>query len=380
MEKVLEDFAKKSYEWINQNDRQTTLDEIFENYSCDYCGTNFNGHNVVYTGQPFGLPEFTICEKCYQNPITDYNINDIQCDWRIYGLQCHAKEADGFYQWKEKNEYLCLSHGDCIMDDPDPEQTEWKTKFVKIPTNTESDIVHLCDSYKWKMFACKLNPTKGWWINLEKNHDLCIEHMNLFQQTSSPEVALFTKNSTANLAPIYSHDKFYRCDDREAVIMVPPNLIDLALPDLIETWFKYWPSTMWDSIVSVNNSHTSSFGTLIVNQIQPTEWMPHEIPEKTYLSDWICALINVNPKSSLFGQMATMVMDDHGRIAFNFAHINHLEYQIQYQKWLNDNNSCKTNTNTNDSDDNSDDENNENGAANFPEYLRAIKKQGFYYG
>jgi hypothetical protein len=351
--------------------------DIFEDYICDGCENDLvqDQAECLWTGQKFGMCDYTICSKCYSNG--KYN-NMNRCDfmhWKMFQLSDYEIE-------KFKDNWI------------EPEDTEFGGQ---IRLTREQKLTIAIDKFKNDYRAQGLNQCQkfdlgtGWYRRVEADEDLCQYHSKLIMASSEPDqnelILLQTPLSQTPLSQtplsqtplsqtplsqtplsqtkfqmVTSHDlnqihlsddakfKYYE-NGRGGIFFCEP--CELILPSCIpdeqylavnQSWFGIDNEQLlpmgWETLVSCNGIAHSAMSDKFI-MLDPmigniAQWVPFDEsndPVGLEDSDGVFALVNCNPVSENYLQTLTIITDNHGRSSADLTGLNIEEYLKQKQSY-----------------------------------------------
>jgi hypothetical protein len=212
---------------------------------------------------------------------------------------------------------------------------------------------HFCD-------ICNKSVGGGceWYCNIDTDVDIC---MNCYNKDFSKDIILVDENvyicnRTSNFVLL----KIEEVKD----LKIPNQLVDQIKKENINEWIE-----MFNSMANI------SLNGKIVNLC---EWLPftdlYNIPNGHAISQ---LLVNCGNENN--GQIASLVIDDHGRISIDLIYDNVDQYCEDYNKWK-DSRASNKDDQDDDQDDEKDLEYYERQCTEFCGYIRINKRLRIYYG
>lgn len=246
---------------------------------------------------------------------------------------------------------------------------------------------------------CKFDLVKGWIRttdpqNRDYVYNICLEHEHITKYPSAERAYTF---NTINLSTLCKFSLDLKCISGQNVncfFLLPdkkPKLRfldeytptdfdklvssdgDMSSQTSIKTFFKY-EYNPWDCMVSYNEKESQFF-----SQINPFEWYIDETD--ICVNHSIIVLINIAVESNLYGQVATIVVDNTGQAGFNLTGFTWNEYKqdrAEFEKTI-ESKVCKKDKGDDESDANDNDKPRVESKRNYLVYLRKKLGQAFEY-
>ncbi len=354
--------------------------EAFAGYVCDACGEDITKpeNDCFWTGQNFGMGDYTICPQCYD---TNQYQNTNRCDFRFWKMfQLPTEEIEKIQtNWvttpstadtepMESTPILKDNHNET------PEEFEKEEEVSDLPAiiyTREQQLARAISEAKDKynetegQRCTKFDLGAGWYRRRGHDEDLCQYHGGLIMSSNDPDQQKWKERfrlvTSADLSRIELSDlkQYVHYEDgRGGVFLCHP--CDLVLPEQISPeqylkvnrqWFEISPENdatdrqlcpIWlESCVAYNGNQSSAlYDKFVVMDTQIgniAQWVPFDSSENPVGlegSDGGFALVNCNPQSGQYLQVATMISDNHGRTSFDLARMTLSDYLEQKAKYL----------------------------------------------
>jgi hypothetical protein len=355
--------------------------EAFRDYICDSCNEEIikPEHDHLWTGQNFGMGDYTICPQCKEN---GRYMNTNLCDFRFWKMfQIPNEEIEKI---KDNFVYVPEHQIDNPVEETNPveeknpvEETNpselTAQKIISLPsiqyTADQALTRHIFeakDNYikKETQRCTKFDLGAGWYRRRSHDEDLCQYHGGLIMTSTDQKkwhdrFRLITSQDLCRIE--LSDEKQYRHyeDGRGGVFLC--HQCDLVLPQIISDeqylkvcmeWFeidcqtdhlrneKLYPLA-WECCVGYNgNQRPALYDKFLV--LDPligniAQWVPFDMAENPVGlegSDGGYALVNCNPQSPHYLQVGTIIFDNHGRTSFDRTDLTLCEYLDQKAQYL----------------------------------------------
>lgn len=339
VKKWMREFAKTSI---------LTVREMYYDFTCDGCDCDFTEATEVWTGTALGMPSYTICGTCYESASVEL-LASARCDcgnWVMFNNDpadaCTPFNLrEGWYRYVENDEDLCKHHGERLMASEDPMQDKWKVKFPHISI---SDLVRVDLTSTEPLYheeggrgaAFRVKPVElqlPACVSDERYLEVAQKWFDIVTETplkTADEDE--TKRDCESLR--FNEEKDDNGDADEKKEYVSNKELTNSDSNL---------RTPWTELVSCNGANLSCMvDSFLVSDPKFSnicEWVPFdETDERGHqLVYGGYAIVNCNPESPEFEQVATVIFDDHYRVSVDYADMKISEYitvKQQYQAGL----------------------------------------------
>jgi hypothetical protein len=320
-----------------------SIRQIFKDYVCDGCATSLVDLAEVFTGARIGMPGYTICRECKEN--CRFGVPN-RCDcskWRMFQGGCDGVEkcvpfdlVHGWHRNVTDDEDLCEYHAPKILESEDPEQHKWRGLFKRVTVDDlmllklddDTQVYHHRHGRGGAFIVTEIpNLVLPAAIPNGRLIEVCENWFGINEESADDTASVQEEYGDSSESSASSTDG----ETGSCVVLKKKIPCEVKGEDTEESYGKEHLSTPWTELVHLNGTLGCCWDSaILVNDDRISniaEWVPFD-----QYTDGVMgcyggfAIVNCNPDSQSYNQVATLIVDDHGRVAVDMAEMTLAEY------------------------------------------------------
>jgi hypothetical protein len=330
-------------EFVKTSTSTVTVREMYYDFECDGCDCDFTEATEIWTGTALGMPSYTICGACHESVSVEL-LASARCN---YGQLIMFKDdpidactpfnlREGWYRDVKNDEYLCQYHGQKLMASEDPVQDKWKAKFSRVSIAdlvrvdlTSTEPLYYDEGGRGAAFrATPVELRLPACVSDERYLEVAQKWFGI--QTEIPLETTCNDETKRDCESVRSNEEKENNDDEKKEASITNKESGNSENNL---------RTPWAELTSCNGSSLSymvdSFLVADPKFSNICEWVPfdetdergHQLVYEGY------AIVNCNPESPEFEQVATVIFDSHYRVSVDYADMKISEYIMMQQHY-----------------------------------------------